>query len=109
MMRNPNLRMAILGEFALVMPSEQNVEQLDDDEAFMENLKLRHIASNFDDFARKLQHRFDDLPVPHLWNAPRRSGYSKFQSIKKEEFEKNKECNSSVKSSSPGLERLHRY
>jgi hypothetical protein len=36
----------------LVMPSEQNVEQLDDDEAFMENLKLRHVASNFDDLAR---------------------------------------------------------
>jgi hypothetical protein len=47
----------------LVMPSEQNVEQLDDDEAFMESLKLRHVASNFDDLARKLQHRFDDLPV----------------------------------------------
>jgi hypothetical protein len=45
------------------MPSEQNVEQLDDDEAFMENLKLRHVASKFDDLARKLQHRFDDLPV----------------------------------------------
>jgi hypothetical protein len=36
----------------LVMSSEQNVEQLDDDEAFMENLKLRHVASNFDDLAR---------------------------------------------------------
>jgi hypothetical protein len=47
----------------LVMPSEPNVEQLDDDEAFTENLKLRHVASNFDDLARKLQHRFDDLPV----------------------------------------------
>jgi hypothetical protein len=34
------------------MPSEQNVEQLDDDdEALMENLKLRHVASNFDDLA----------------------------------------------------------
>jgi hypothetical protein len=48
------------------MPSEQNVEQLDDDEAFMENLKLRHVASNFDDLARKWQHRFDDLPVHRL-------------------------------------------
>jgi hypothetical protein len=50
----------------LVMPKEQNVEQLDDDEAFMENLKLRHVASNFDDLARKLQHRFDDLPLQRL-------------------------------------------
>jgi hypothetical protein len=33
----------------LVMPSEQNVEQLDDNEAIMENLKLRHVTSNFDD------------------------------------------------------------
>jgi hypothetical protein len=45
----------------LVMPSEQNVAQLDKDEAFMENLKLGHVASNFDDLAR-----FDDLPVHRL-------------------------------------------
>jgi hypothetical protein len=51
----------------LVMPLEQNVEQLDDDEAFMENLKLRHVASNFDDVARKLEHWFDDPPV-ESWN-----------------------------------------
>jgi hypothetical protein len=44
------------------MSSKQNVEQLDDDEALMENLKLRHVASNFDDHVMKLQHRFDDLP-----------------------------------------------
>jgi hypothetical protein len=50
----------------LVMQSEQNVEQLDDDEAFMENFELRHVASKFDDLARKLQHRFDDLPVHRL-------------------------------------------
>jgi hypothetical protein len=50
----------------LVVPPEQNVEQLDDDEAFMENLKLRHVASNFDNLARKLQHRFDDLPGDRL-------------------------------------------
>jgi hypothetical protein len=31
----------------LEMPSEQNVEQLDDDEAFIKNLELRHVASNF--------------------------------------------------------------
>jgi hypothetical protein len=50
----------------LVMVSEQNVGQLNDDEAFMENLKLQHVASNFDYLARKLQHWFDDPSVHRL-------------------------------------------
>jgi hypothetical protein len=52
----------------LVIPSEQRFQQLDeyDDDQFMEGLKLRHVARNFDDLVRKLQHRFDDLPVHRL-------------------------------------------
>jgi hypothetical protein len=50
----------------LVIPSEQDHEQPYDDDLFMETLKLRHVASNFDDLFTKLQHRFDDLPVHRL-------------------------------------------
>jgi hypothetical protein len=49
----------------LVIPSEQDFEQYDGDE-IMQGLKLRHVASNFDDLVSKLQHRFDDLPVHRL-------------------------------------------
>jgi hypothetical protein len=47
----------------LVIPSEQHVKQHDGDHQLMENLKFRHFASDFDDLASKLQHRFDALPV----------------------------------------------
>jgi hypothetical protein len=50
----------------LVIPSEQDYEQPYDVDSFMESLKLRHVASNFDDLVSKLQHRFDDLPVHRL-------------------------------------------
>jgi hypothetical protein len=50
----------------LAIPSEQRFEQLYDDELFVESLKLRHVARNFDDLVSKLQHRFDDLPVHRL-------------------------------------------
>jgi hypothetical protein len=51
----------------LVIPSEQDFQQLDDDgDEIMSGLKLRHVASNFTDLVIKLQHRFDDLPVHRL-------------------------------------------
>jgi hypothetical protein len=50
----------------LVIPSEQDYEHPYDVDLFMESLKLRHVASNFDDLVSKLQHRFDDLPVHRL-------------------------------------------
>jgi hypothetical protein len=49
----------------LVIPSEQDFEQYDGNK-IMQGLKLRHVASNFDDLVSKLQHRFDDLPVHRL-------------------------------------------
>ena len=61
-MANARIPMPVDFLVNLAMPLEQNVEHFYDDDAFMENLKLRHVASNFDDLARKLQHRFDDLP-----------------------------------------------
>jgi hypothetical protein len=51
----------------LVIPSEQRVQQLDDDgDENMEGLKLRHVASSFTDLVSILKHRFDDLPVHRL-------------------------------------------
>jgi hypothetical protein len=50
----------------LVIPSKQQVEQLEDDAEFMENLKLRHVASSFDDLVSKLQNQFDTLAVHRL-------------------------------------------
>jgi hypothetical protein len=50
----------------LVVPSEQHVDQIEDDAEFMEGLKFRHVASNFDDLVGKLQHRFDALPLHSL-------------------------------------------
>jgi hypothetical protein len=50
----------------LVIPSEQDVEQLEDYDEFMDDLKLQHVASNYDDLVSKLQHRFDTLPVHRL-------------------------------------------
>jgi hypothetical protein len=50
----------------LVIPSEQHVDQIEDDAEFMEGLKLRHVATNFYDLVGKLQHRFDALPVHRL-------------------------------------------
>jgi hypothetical protein len=49
----------------LAIPSEQHVVHLDPEE-FMEDLKLRYAASNFDDLVSKLQHRFDTLAVHRL-------------------------------------------
>jgi hypothetical protein len=49
----------------LVIPSEQHVDQIEDDAEFMEYLKLG-VVTNFDDLVRKLQHRFDALPVHRL-------------------------------------------
>jgi hypothetical protein len=49
----------------LVLPSEQHVGQLDDDE-FMRHLKLGTVVNHFDDLVIKLQHRFDALPVHRL-------------------------------------------
>jgi hypothetical protein len=50
----------------LVIPSEQQFVQLDDDDEFMKGFKLGTAASNFDDLVGKLQHRFDALPVHRL-------------------------------------------
>jgi hypothetical protein len=47
----------------LVIPSEQHVEQMYNAEGLMEDLKLRHVASNFADLVSELQHRFHDLPM----------------------------------------------
>jgi hypothetical protein len=50
----------------LVIPSEQHVEPQYGDEEDLGSLKLRHVASCFDDLFRQLQHRFDALPVHRL-------------------------------------------
>jgi hypothetical protein len=51
----------------LVIPSEQHFQQLDvDGDEFMEGFNLGTAASNFDDLVRKLQHRFDALPLHGL-------------------------------------------
>jgi hypothetical protein len=51
----------------LVVPSEQeHTEQILRDAGFMDDLKLRHVASSLADLVRKLQHRFDDLSVHRL-------------------------------------------
>jgi hypothetical protein len=49
----------------LVIPSEQQVRQVDDD-GFMENLKLGTVVNNFADLVSKLQHRFDGLAMHRL-------------------------------------------
>jgi hypothetical protein len=52
---------------SLVLPSErEHTEQLLRDAGFMDDLKLRHVASSLDDLVSKLQHRFDDLSVHRL-------------------------------------------
>jgi hypothetical protein len=50
----------------LVIPSEQQVEQHEDDAEFVDTLKLGTVVNNFDDLVSKLQHRFDALPVHRL-------------------------------------------
>jgi hypothetical protein len=51
----------------LVIPSEQHVQQLGDDgNEFMDDIKLGTVVTKFDDLVRKLQHRFDALPVHRL-------------------------------------------
>jgi hypothetical protein len=53
----------------LAIPSEQLHSQLDECR-FMAGLKLRHVASNFNDLVIILQHRFDTLPVHRLCYYP---------------------------------------
>jgi hypothetical protein len=52
----------------LVISSEQRFQQLDanDDDQFMQGLKLRHVATNFDDLVSISQHWYDNLPVHRL-------------------------------------------
>jgi hypothetical protein len=50
----------------MVIPPEQQFAQLDDEDEFMQGFKLGTVASNFDDLVRKLQHRFDAMPVHRL-------------------------------------------
>jgi hypothetical protein len=49
-----------------VIPAEQRFAPLEFDEEFMEQLKLRHVASGFGRLFSAAQHRFDDLPVHRL-------------------------------------------
>jgi hypothetical protein len=50
----------------LAVPSGQRVVHLADDDEVMEGSKLQYVASNFDELANKLQHRFDDLLLHRL-------------------------------------------
>jgi hypothetical protein len=50
----------------LVIPQEQHYEPYNDDQETIMDLKLRHVASSFDDLVSKLEHRFDDLRVHRL-------------------------------------------
>jgi hypothetical protein len=51
---------------SLVIPPEQQFARLDDEDEFMQGFNLGAAASNSDDLVRKLQHRFDALPVHRL-------------------------------------------
>jgi hypothetical protein len=54
----------------LVIPLDSRYPELDDDDGdddeIMQGLKLRHVASNFEDLVSELQYRFEDLPVHRM-------------------------------------------